>query len=330
MSKSAFDYWLSGFVVFWMVCGALVGGAGCVAMIGWGSELRSASEATPLLIAWTALVAATGAISWAGLLPATAAAWAAAKGIRSPRSGDEPRRNFLWLGLTGGVVVLVVSLALVFEPQVAPLTVAWPLGGQQSTRVGLVTVFTSAPPMIAIAAIWLQAIQAVYDARRTGTSEAKLVTTYLDQRERTRGLLSYVGVVIGAGVLASGILRQGMLAGPYATAKEFPEALVLAYGAFFTLVLVICYVPAHLMLRHAGGVLLARALEPLEGGTAPAVAEPGPAAIASAATLGEWQKRRKDLVELLHLDHDPQGSIRSAVAILAPIIAGFASMAFAK
>jgi hypothetical protein len=312
MAKSPFDYWLSGFAVFCMVLGALIGGAVAAMVLELGSSLPEAIKASPLFLAWTTLITAEGAISWAGAMPAAAAAWYAGKAIRRADVKDAPARNFKWIALTVLAIFAVLTAAVLFEPRATPLDVHWPLGEEHRTRVALMTGFVLLPPLVAVVAMWLLAICAVYESRRS-VEKKTLVTTHLELRGRVQGLLWYLGVVIGGGVLATGTLRHAMLEAGYATDKHFPQSLVLAYGAFFTLLLVICYVPTHLMVEHAGKRILDAVLPD----------EP-------AATILDWQKSRKELLQLLHLDTALQDSLKNTIAILAPILAGLASMALPK
>jgi hypothetical protein len=236
--------------------------------------------------------------------------------IRGADVADAPTRNFTWITFTCAAVLVVLVGTWLFGPRATLLKVHWPLGDAQTRPAG-VTAFILLPPITAIVAMWLLAINAVYESRKRVDGSPQrvqaLITAHLERHDRVQGLLWYIGVVIGGGVLATGMLRQAMLAVAYADDKTFPPSLVLAYGAFFTLLIVVCYVPAHLLVQHAGKRVLETALPETP-----------------AATILDWKKTRAEMLGLLHLDTPLQDTLKNTIAILAPILAGLASIAFPK
>jgi len=321
MEKSPLDYWLSGFAVFCMVVGALFGGVIVALTIGWSSPLGHAINQSPLFLGWAILLVAEGAVAWAGAIQAGAAAWYAGKMIRGADVADAPTRNFIWITSTCAAVLVVLVGVWLFGPRATLLKVHWPLGDAQTRPAG-VTAFILLPPITAIVAMWLLAIGAVYESgKRVDGSPQRvqaLITAHLERHDRVQGLLWYIGVVIGGGVLATGMLRYAMLNATYADAtyaddKTFPSSLVLAYGAFFTLLVVVCYVPAHLLVQHAGKRVLEIALPKTP-----------------AATILDWKKTRAEMLGLLRLDAPLQDTLKNTIAILAPILASLASIAFPK
>lgn len=263
------------------------------------------------------LLIAEGAVAWAGAIPAAAAAWYAGKMIRRTDVADAPARNFTWITSTCAAVLVVLVGAWLFGPRATLLDVRWPLGDVHTTRIAGVTAFILLPPLTAIVAMWLLAISAVSESRKRVDESPQrvqaLITAHLERHDRVQGLLWYVGIVIGGSVLATGMLRHAMLAAAYANDKTFPPSLVLAYGAFFTLLLVVCYVPAHLLVQHAGKRVLETALPQTP-----------------AATILDWKKTRAEMIGLLHLEAPLQDALKNTIAILAPILAGLASIAFPK
>src|SRR5262249_39775915 len=156
--------------------------------------------------------------------------------------------------------------------------------------------------LIAIVAMWLLAIRADYAARESCKATQGIVV-HVELRDRIQALLWYVGVVIGGGVLATGMLRHAMIDAGYATEKTFPSSLLLGYGTFFTLLLVISYVPAHLLMPPAGRRVLETVL-----------------AEVPAATILEWRKHRAEWLGVLGLDTPIQDALKNTIAILAPIL----------
>src|SRR5918996_2116660 len=63
--------------------------------------------------------------------------------------------------------------------------------------------------------------------------------------------LSVAGAVIGLAVLAAGALRKATVP-EFVADRAFPQEGILLYGAFFTALLLLVYVPAHLALKRLG------------------------------------------------------------------------------
>lgn len=201
------------------------------------------------------------------------------------------------------------------------------------------------PPTLAVVAMWLTAAATLESPTAVATkppaaavvvvvalppmtepaeSEVDAVAGYLERRERLQSLLWFVGIVVGCVVLSTGVLRQTMLDGKGATSESYPSSLVLAYGAFFTLVVIVSYVPAFVFMRIAGhrilSVLLASRLADKREVEANDPSKKTP-------DLAVWRDERKQLIELLGLDVGLHTTLKDTTAILAPLAAGFASMA---
>jgi hypothetical protein len=138
-------------------------------------------------------------------------------------------------------------------------------------------------------------------------------------------------VVIGLGTLASGLLREAVLATneialekrpetqpsisikddpttalteAYRTALEFDPKYVALYGLFFTLLLALAFAPSYLALRSAARELREHTL-PL----------PPP----TANDFDEVRQKRQTLDELLQTNLTAFGSFKAGIAILSPL-----------
>ena len=144
--RDSIDFWLGGLVIFGVVRGALLGGGLCAYVLASSPEFGAAVHKAPLVLGWTVLIAAEGAISWAGILPSVTAWWVSTK--------TSERRNRKWLPMTLIAVVGAIVLAVVQEPTVFPLDVVWPLGASHHPRIAITSAWILIPPFIALGGMW--------------------------------------------------------------------------------------------------------------------------------------------------------------------------------
>lgn len=307
------DEWLGGFVLFAAVFAAVFGAGLCILCVVWPWEgdgtlfhFLSAVWRSPLMLAWALLIATTGALSWAGLA-------AGARACRSAWKRIELPKHKLWVA---GTTVLLI-LALFGMPTVAsqyPLLVEWPLGDYHSARIGVISVVVMVPALTAIVGMWLTAV-AIFDAIDLGKDTPQYkVALYLEFSRRVQSMLWFVGIVIGCAVLSTGTLRQAMIAGGWAKDNKFPAELVLAYAAYYTLLLIISYLGPYVLVRRAGE----RLVNDLAGSKDIKAIE---------ADAVAWQEQRDKLAKTLRLSNTLQESLVGALAILGPIVGGLLSLA---
>jgi hypothetical protein len=94
---------------------------------------------------------------------------------------------------------------------------------------------------------------------------------------------------------------------------EFPGEGILLYGAFFTALLLLVYVPAHLALRRLG-LRIRDHYFPLS-----AMPDPGDDALAG------WLGKRTALETLLQLSVTPAQQLQASLFILAPLLSAVLS-----
>jgi hypothetical protein len=168
-----------------------------------------------------------------------------------------------------------------------------------------------------VLAIWLHAIRFSRDANdeqaldedETDAKRRHLdVTSFLADRRALLQSGSILGAAVGLVTLASGALRNALDA---ADKPSFSATMVLVYGAGFTAMLALVYVPAYLSMQAAGRRLL-EASAPLQ--------------LPDSPTFDANQKTRGAFEELLQLKVGPRDSFKIATAVLAPIVTGVVSV----
>jgi hypothetical protein len=143
------------------------------------------------------------------------------------------------------------------------------------------------------------------------------IERYLRLRTLLQRILGIEGAIIGAAVLATGGLRNavvaydGLVANYGITNSPFPREYVLIYGAFFTLMLALLYAPVYFKLLEVGRKNVNAAC-PAEDPTSP-------------AWLPAYEKRQR-LEEHLQLGVATSASFRAGVAILTPLASALVAL----
>jgi hypothetical protein len=141
--------------------------------------------------------------------------------------------------------------------------------------------------------------------------EGRSIRISMQYREQLQRFLFILGLGVTLFTLATGALRQALIAANATTADAFPVNYVLIFGGYYTLLLAILYLPAYGALLEAGR-LVRDTYCPL-----PEVENP------------EWDRilaKRKTLEETLQLQMSFQQSLSSGVTILAPLLSGIFSV----
>jgi hypothetical protein len=167
-----------------------------------------------------------------------------------------------------------------------------------------------------VALMGVHALGRVYVAlrHRPPPATAQGFTAYLDLRSVLERILAVEGAILGAAILATGALRNLVVAST-GDKDAFPKEDLLLYGAYFTLILVFVYAPVYQQLLATGRRLLDDAC-PAEEPTSP-----------------DWTAsydKRKKLEELLELQVGTSGSFRAAVAIAAPLLSSIVGLLLGK
>jgi len=235
---------------------------------------------------------------WLALQPA---AWRAFRAV--PTGGRGTTTSF-GLIIVGGCIAVVVSLGFTVNRE-------YPLPGHGAKLVVVTTLglLAATPALLCVWRLHRVIAALTPDANGRATligyadeQDAHPLTGLLRLRELLDSALVILGLIIGAAILSTGAFRHAVLA--WDPAQEFPVEYVLLYGAFFTLLLALVYVPTYLRLQAAGRQIIA-AYVPIDPGT---------------ADLAEAYEKRQKLTTLLRLDASVASSFVAGAAIVTPLV----------
>ena len=234
----------------------------------------------------------------------------------------------LLIGTTLGFTILS-KITVGGSPRNIPSGDTWPLP-DHATRVQPLVGFAVLVGVLAIIGIWLAgaALKEISKDRSAVELEG-----FVALRNELNMLLAIAGVIIGLGTLASGLLREAVLAtnditlaaqppdsqpsirisdnpttsnideSGYRLDIPFDAQYVALYGLFFTVLLAVAFAPSFLALRAAGRSLRDHAL-PL----------PAP----TDASFDEVEQRRRSLDDFLQTNLSALASFKAGIAILSP------------
>jgi hypothetical protein len=164
-----------------------------------------------------------------------------------------------------------------------------------------------------VLSIWLHALHftrrdyvtvAVTDDRVGVSQMMESVRSFLRDRAALLRAGSVLGATVGLATLAAGALRNALVV---AKRPAISATLVLAYGAGYTAMLALVYMPDYLYMQSAGRRILGSFL-PME--------------LPDSPRYDEYLKRQSAWEELLQLMIGPADSLKIGTAVLAPIVTG--------
>ena len=181
-----------------------------------------------------------------------------------------------------------------------------------SEKVGIILLFglfTTMPAWVGILLIRMasQSAFAAIESTHDETAIMALVNRYLDYRRALQRYITILGVLVGLLTLATGALRSVQISAGMPE-SEYPIAVVLVYGLYYTVVLALIYTPTYVSLLDAGSRLRDR-IYPLD----------------SLPSLIENTEKRAKMDEVLQLNVRAEHSLRAGIAILAPLLSGLFS-----
>jgi hypothetical protein len=203
-------------------------------------------------------------------------------------------------------LVAPLALILVGFPLISVARrIDWPLWGQ-SVKTAILTIvgglFVGVPALSGIVLL-----QERIRRRETEPIDQEDIQAGIEARAGILRFLSTAGAVIGLAVLASGALRRATVP-TFVDEETFPAEAVLLYGAFFTSLLLLAYVPAHIALRRHG--------QRIRDTYFPLEQMPDP----TADTFKGWLDRRTTLETLLQVNVTPLQQLQASLFILAPLL----------
>jgi hypothetical protein len=135
------------------------------------------------------------------------------------------------------------------------------------------------------------------------------VRQYLQFRERLQRFILILGTVVGLATLGAGAARKALIAWGVST-DAYPASFVLVYGAYFTMLIALVYIPTYSSLLEIGRHLRDTFF---------------PTLLLNTSDWADTYAKRKKLEELLQLQTTVQQSLQASVAIFAPLLSGIIS-----
>ncbi|UNO43119.1 PT domain-containing protein [Streptomyces sp. MST-110588] len=256
---------------------------------------------------WSALVGASIALY-------AAVAWAMTYAIRERwrHPADRPRPTALAILLTG-TAILAVAVFTILRFFTRSGSTPVPLDGVR-WRMPLLLGLGMLAALPGAVGLWdIQAKLLRLSARipkEPGTPPPPDALRELDRAWRdAMRFLTGGSLIISTAVVDVGALRNALLA--YGIPEQrFPASSVLLYGAFFSVMFALVFLPVVLLWRSVAARLLAAAV---------GIPEPD-------GLNDEWLARRGRLMTFLHLDLSLMKVLKPALGILAPLVTGALSL----
>lgn len=276
---------------------AVAGAVGAFLLIWLGSSSTARSQQfvnSSAFIVWAAVIAVQGGF-WAVV---TVPLW---REVVSTYRESGPRRRIL---LIPGAVILLIAGLVIFSPARA---FDWPLAGH-NVRVWILT--AAAALSVGVPAVFgICLVQDRVRRHKPGSLHTSDILMAVNARAQIKRFLGLAGAAIGLVVLASGALQRAVVP-LFFSAAVFPASSVLLYGAFFTAILVVVYVPAHLSLR--------RLCADLREMWFPMAGMPDP----TSADFASWLQGRDQLDAFTQFNLTVSQQLQAAIFVLTPLLSG--------
>ncbi|MEM7125690.1 MAG: hypothetical protein AAF702_05155 [Chloroflexota bacterium] len=226
---------------------------------------------------------------------------------------DQPKRT-TFITVLGSALVIIVGLAV--EPILTYATGSGSFSFVESPlayhwiRMSILMTLGLATVAPAVTGIWYVSRTASQIA-----SQSRIHNEHIEAlvwlRVRLQWYITVLGIVVGLVTLATGALRNAILAFDPIQKTTFTVEIVLVYGGLFTLLLAFVYVPVHQSLLRVGRYVRDEAF---------------PINSLSRSNWDEWFSRRNDFEELLHLKSNSYESFQTGVLILGPLLTGLVAI----
>jgi hypothetical protein len=273
---------------------ALAGAAGGAALLLWDSRSTEISKTfieTPEASVWVLAIAALTAY-WALIAGPLWLTWWRVRVYASGRAA--------WLGI---VIASALFLTLILGPVIARLVfsdqVDFPLAHAQ-LKTTILTLLGAAVSLPGVMAIWLVDAATGEIPKSRGDAMDRL-KELLWLRAQLLSLATRLAGTIALVTLASGALRNALQDGP----ASFPNYLVFVYGAYFTALFALLYVPVYSNLKSAGQDLIDHTY---------------PIVLPDSADFQDRQGEREAMESLLQLRVGTADSLKIVGIFLAPLI----------
>jgi hypothetical protein len=267
-------------------------------------DARSTDESTlfittPRFLVWLFFIVLQS-ILWS---IATPVAW---KSLRYIPINVQERIRSVIEGIVAVIVAFLVLYLLPLLVSFAPATTS-PLAHHEAKFLALTIIgLGCAIPILG----GMRSIHAA--AIRLGTAQeytSQQLGTFLQLRTQLQWYISVLGAMIGLATLSIGAARNAIL--DAIPSANFPPEVVLIYGGYFSIFLVLVYITTYTQLintgKHVRDVFF-------------------PLVTPSQPEWKEWHEGRKNFEEFLQLRLGTTESLQTSVTILAPLISGIISI----
>ena len=229
-------------------------------------------------------------------------------------SGQRPGQYLgLILMILLGTIVYVFLIALVYGITLSvrlEFETGFPLGHSERIRVIYIyTLITLLPLMGAILLIYKGVLDKAKQISTVAEDEAKLLkiaNELLRYRNLLQNYLLIAGIIVSIVPIATATLRSILITTGYATEQNFPIIVVMSYGLFFTMVLILFYAPTHLLLSETSRKLR-DVLCPID----------------SVSTLEKCLQQRRALDDWLQTNIGLAQNLKAGILALSPLISSF-------
>jgi hypothetical protein len=295
--------WPSGFLVFPLLtlCGFLAGlGIAHLAHAENGSNFT----VTPQFKIWSSMTGAVIAVGFVIFVYSSSILLL----LRSRFPQDSTWRQLI--GSYTIFIALIFSVTIIFG---SPDTSSVANYAATRTLLVLLSLLAAAPSIMGIWTIDWALSRMKDQIKQANKSQLKqILSDLILTRTKLLTLLSAIGALLGVSVLATGALRNAVLAAKPTNSKvvEYPIEYVLLYGLFFSALIVVVYVPAYFRLQDRSRDYIEMVFPLPDQGH----------------YSSDDYTNRENLGKLLRIDASLQETLQTGLAIIAPLMATLLSL----
>jgi hypothetical protein len=223
------------------------------------------------------------------------------------------QRIGLVLMILAGTAIYVFLIAFVYgiTPSIKfEFETGFPMGHSQRVSVlYLYALITLLPLMAAILLVYRGVLDNSNKISSVAGNEVQLLNIANDllrYRNLLQNYLLIAGIIVSIVPIATAMLRSILMTTGFATEQNFPIIIVISYGLFFTMVLILFYAPTHLLLTEASRKLR-DVLCPID----------------CLSTVEEKLRQRKSLDEWLQTNIGLTQNLKAGIVALSPLISSF-------
>ena len=210
----------------------------------------------------------------------------------------------------GRILLPTIMLVLPLFAYIMAYDPTEPMFAYLREKVITLTIIGYCIALLAVIGVWL--VQIVL-TNEFGNNEVivdeKGIMLFLDLHNYLKRFLGIAGIMVGMATLSTGALSNARKV--IEPIIDSPSEIAVIYGAFFSGILAIAYIPAYLTLQ-AKGHLICETIFPM----------PSP----KSAQWDKWYSKRRALEKILKLEINAKDNFEAGVSILAPLFGAVISL----